>query len=228
LLILRYFLDVRRNIARVSGRLIVAVLASLMATSVLIAEENSFDPAFHARHPVLANHPNITAVHDLGTHDGAPYIVTELLEGETLRARISGGALPSRLIIPTLGLDVPIKEVFIVDDQWEIAKYAAGYLNGSGLPGVPGNLAMSGHAGLYGAVFASLGSLNPGADIYVDAAGVRYRYRLRTASTVWPNQVEVLDTTETPTMTLITCTNWDTQRLVAQADFVDSSPLLDA
>ena len=137
-------------------------------------------------------------------------------------------ALPTRLIIPTLGLDVPIKEVFIVDDQWEIAEYAAGYMNGSGLPGVPGNLAMSGHAGLYGAVFANLRSLKPGADIYVDAAGVRYRYRLRTASTVWPNQAEVLDSTETPTMTLITCTNWDTQRLVAQADFVDSSLLLDA
>ena len=34
------------------------------------------------------NHPNITAVYDLGSHDGAPYIVTELLEGETLRARL--------------------------------------------------------------------------------------------------------------------------------------------
>ena len=33
------------------------------------------------------NHPNITAVYDLGAHDGAPYIVTELLEGETLRGR---------------------------------------------------------------------------------------------------------------------------------------------
>ena len=42
------------------------------------------------------NHPNITAVHDLGTHQGAPYIVTELLEGETLRARLSGGAVSVR------------------------------------------------------------------------------------------------------------------------------------
>ena len=31
------------------------------------------------------NHPNITAVYDVGKHDGAPYVVTELLEGETLR-----------------------------------------------------------------------------------------------------------------------------------------------
>src|ERR1700730_954499 len=34
------------------------------------------------------NHPNITAVHDIGSHEGAPYIVTELLEGETLRSRL--------------------------------------------------------------------------------------------------------------------------------------------
>ena len=42
------------------------------------------------------NHPNITAVYDLGSHEGAPYIVTELLEGETLRARLSGGAINVR------------------------------------------------------------------------------------------------------------------------------------
>src|SRR5512134_511871 len=35
------------------------------------------------------NHPNITAVHDFGSHESSPYIVTELLEGETLRARMS-------------------------------------------------------------------------------------------------------------------------------------------
>ncbi|HEX3227474.1 MAG TPA: protein kinase, partial [Pyrinomonadaceae bacterium] len=31
------------------------------------------------------NHPNILAVYDVGVHDGAPYVVSELLEGETLR-----------------------------------------------------------------------------------------------------------------------------------------------
>jgi Tol biopolymer transport system component len=45
------------------------------------------------------NHPNITAVYDLGSHDGAPYIVTELLEGETLRSRLGSGALSSRKAI---------------------------------------------------------------------------------------------------------------------------------
>jgi Tol biopolymer transport system component len=52
-----------------------------------------------ARAAGILNHPNITAVYDIGTHDGAPYVVTELLEGETLRGRLSGGAVPVRKAI---------------------------------------------------------------------------------------------------------------------------------
>jgi eukaryotic-like serine/threonine-protein kinase len=42
------------------------------------------------------NHPNILAIYDVATHDGAPYVVSELLEGETLRERLRGAALPAR------------------------------------------------------------------------------------------------------------------------------------
>jgi serine/threonine protein kinase/Tol biopolymer transport system component len=45
------------------------------------------------------NHPNILAVYDIGVHDGAPYIVSELLEGESLRSRLHAGALPARKAI---------------------------------------------------------------------------------------------------------------------------------
>jgi Tol biopolymer transport system component len=45
------------------------------------------------------NHPNIVAVYDIGRHAGAPYIVSELLEGESLRGRLKSGALPSRRAI---------------------------------------------------------------------------------------------------------------------------------
>src|SRR2546426_9427208 len=45
------------------------------------------------------NHPNILVIHHIGIHDGAPYIVSELLEGETLRERLHGGALPQRKAI---------------------------------------------------------------------------------------------------------------------------------
>jgi hypothetical protein len=42
------------------------------------------------------NHPNILAVHDVGTHDGTTYVVAELLEGKTLRETLSGGAFSAR------------------------------------------------------------------------------------------------------------------------------------
>ncbi len=45
------------------------------------------------------NHPNILVIHDIGTHEGAPYVVSELLEGETLRGRMDSGALPQRKAI---------------------------------------------------------------------------------------------------------------------------------
>ncbi len=46
-----------------------------------------------ARATGMLNHPNILAVHDIGTHDGAPYVVSELLEGQTLRQRIDGAPM---------------------------------------------------------------------------------------------------------------------------------------
>jgi len=45
------------------------------------------------------NHPNILVVHDTGVYNGAPYIVSELLDGESLRGRMTGGALPPRKAI---------------------------------------------------------------------------------------------------------------------------------
>src|SRR6185503_18809949 len=42
------------------------------------------------------SHPNILAIYDFGTDRGIAYAVAELLEGETLRARLSEGALPVR------------------------------------------------------------------------------------------------------------------------------------
>jgi serine/threonine protein kinase len=42
------------------------------------------------------NHPNVLTIHDAGVHEGAPYLVSELLEGRTLREEMNRGALPVR------------------------------------------------------------------------------------------------------------------------------------
>jgi Tol biopolymer transport system component len=47
----------------------------------------------------VLNHPNVTIVYDIGSHEGAPYVVQELLEGETLRSELAGGKFSTRKAI---------------------------------------------------------------------------------------------------------------------------------
>jgi serine/threonine protein kinase/tetratricopeptide (TPR) repeat protein len=56
---------------------------------------------FHqeARAASSLNHPHIVVVHDFGDLDGRPYMVTEFVEGETLRTRLRQGALPTRQVV---------------------------------------------------------------------------------------------------------------------------------
>ena len=76
----------------------------------VIASTTSADPLAldrferEARAAAALSHPSIIAVHDIGTHEGCPFLVTELLEGETLRVRLARGALDLRA-----GLDIAIQ-----------------------------------------------------------------------------------------------------------------------
>ncbi len=52
-----------------------------------------------ARAAGALNHPNVLSVYDIGSENGAPYIVSELLEGQTLRERLQAGPQPLRKVV---------------------------------------------------------------------------------------------------------------------------------
>lgn len=132
---------------------------------------------------------------------------------------------PQRIMVPVIELDEKVVEVFIVDDAWQVAEYAAGYMHGTGVAG-QGNMALAGHKGTRGSVFRNLEKLHTGHDIWIDTADTRFHYQVEHTWRVWPTQTEVIEpTTGLPTITLMTCTNWDTQRFIVRAALVGTEPL---
>jgi len=69
------------------------VAIKLLPSGVARSEDRLRRFAQEARVVGAINHPNILTIHDVGTHQDAPYIVSELLEGETLRERLKRGPL---------------------------------------------------------------------------------------------------------------------------------------
>jgi TolB-like protein/Tfp pilus assembly protein PilF len=71
----------------------------------ILAEKCAQDPdrlrrfEQEARAAAALSHPNVLVVYDVGVHDGIPFLVTELLEGETLQARLSRGSLSVELAL---------------------------------------------------------------------------------------------------------------------------------
>jgi dipeptidyl aminopeptidase/acylaminoacyl peptidase len=81
----------RAHDSRLQRDVAIKVLRQSAADSVHVAQVSH-----EARVAGSLNHPNIVAVYDVDTERGIPYVVTELLEGETLRARLDRGQLPYR------------------------------------------------------------------------------------------------------------------------------------
>lgn len=94
-------------------------------------------------------------------------------------------AIPSRIVIPAIGVDAPVVPVSAkitrVGGQeysiWEVPDtYAAGWHNTSAPPGMPGNTVLNGHNTTHGEVFRNLYTLQTGDSIVVYAGDVPYTY----------------------------------------------------
>jgi sortase A len=106
-----------------------------------------------------------------------------------------------RIQIPALSVDAPI----VQGDGWEQLKKGVGQNLASALPGQNGNVILSAHNDVYGELFRNLDKLVPGDQIVVYTRQRQYVYVVDRTAIVEPTAVEVMASTGSPTVTLISC-----------------------
>ena len=106
-----------------------------------------------------------------------------------------------RIQIPSLGVDAPV----VQGDGWEQLKKGVGQNLASANPGQNGNVVLSAHNDVYGELFRYLDKLVPGDQIIVYTQQRQYVYIVDRTALVEPTAVEVMASTGSPTVTLISC-----------------------
>lgn len=144
-----------------------------------------------------------------------------------------------KLIIPKINVDVPVVYGIGPDNDSQMKAMENGVAHfaipgANSTPGQVGNTVISGHSsndlfdsGNYKFVFAHLDRLNIGDMIYANYEGIRYSYTVTKKEVVMPTEVDkLIYDTDSPVMTLITCTPLGTaeKRLLISAEQVSPDP----
>jgi len=120
-----------------------------------------------------------------------------------------------RIQIPAIKVDAPV----VQGDGWEQLKKGVGQNVGSSNPGQTGNVILSAHNDVYGELFRFLDKLQPGDQVILYSQQRQYVYVVDRTALVEPTAVEVMASTGSPTVTLISCYPYlvDKQRIVVFA-----------
>ncbi len=142
----------------------------------------------------------------------AAYVVTDATlyqAAELRRFEHAGPALPvepplvvggpiGEIRIPRLGLAAMVLQ----GDSADILRLAVGHLAETALPGQPGNVVLAGHRDTF---FRPLKGVQVGDVITLNTRGGAFTYRVESTAVVPPTDLQVLEPTGRPTLTLITC-----------------------
>jgi sortase A len=135
--------------------------------------------------------------------------------------RPSVTTMVGRIEIPAVGLATRVLE----GSDARILGLSVGHIAGTALPGPSGNIGLAGHRDTY---FRSLRRIKVGDKIRLTTVAGTFKYRVVSLRVVLPNAIEVLNDTQQPTLTLVTCYPFDfigaaPQRLIVHAEMVPDS-----
>ncbi|HMD96658.1 MAG TPA: class D sortase [Terriglobia bacterium] len=108
------------------------------------------------------------------------------------------GSFIGRMQISRLSLSTIVLE----GDSDQVLRKAAGHIPGTALPGRAGNVAIAGHRDTF---FRALRSIREGDDIALETAASTYHYRVDSTHIVPPKDIQVLQPSDQPGLTLVTC-----------------------
>jgi sortase A len=131
----------------------------------------------------------------------APSTTSTTVDPANLPPPPPSGESVATIRIPKIGVDkLVVQGVGLAD-----LRKAPGHYPETPMPGEQGNAAIAGHRTTYGAPFNRLDELAPGDEILVTTLKGSFTYTVTGSKVVKPSQVEVLNATPSPTLTLTTC-----------------------
>jgi sortase A len=229
----------RDNLLLAVELLAAAGLVAIMATAAL-SLRNLNQEAASAQAESLANVPTPTATPIITTvvlpgghtpptdpggaqpnYDEVPQYLRPLVEQQFAGPVIVSTPGPTGAIslrIPALGVNAPI----VQGDGWEQLKKGVGQHIGTADPGQAGNVVLSAHNDIYGEIFRHLDELQPGDDIFIGTLSQEYHYQVAYYHIVPPTQVDVMDPTSEPIVSLISCYPYlvNSDRIVVAGELV--------
>lgn len=170
--------------------------------------------------PALADQSAPGIVPDPAQSPAAPAPTTPPVQAAPLAVALPANqpARPAtRLTIPTLGVDAPVVVIGLQGGTWPVDQLTqeVGHMQGTASPGDPSNVAIAGHVTLVqggDGPFRNLSQLKQGDEVWAWVGDQPYRYAVTQVRMVSPEDVHVTAPTIEPTLTLITCANWNRER----------------
>lgn len=143
-------------------------------------------------------------------------------EDKVLDERFKDLKVIALIEIPSIKLSQGIVEG--VED--ELLQYYIGHFKESPGPGEKGNFALAGHSySDYSEAFINLKNVKIGDEVIIKTKEEEFTYKMEESLVVTPSDVQVLDSTENKTITLITCTPGAKERLVLKGSLKSSKKL---